>query len=63
MKTARKPTPEQADLIQKAGLDPQAWSVRFEDDRYLHLVDRGLEQREIVIVDKETAKTVKSPAV
>ncbi len=50
--TARNPNAEQKALIRTAGLNPAKWLVRHENDRYLYLVDRGIEQRENLIIDK-----------
>lgn len=49
---ARKPNAEQRKLIAVAGLNPAKWLVRHENERYLYLTDRGIEQRENVIIDK-----------
>lgn len=49
---ARKPNAEQRKLIRTAGLNPAKWLVRHESDRYLYLTDRGIEQREDLIIDK-----------
>ncbi|MCI5996135.1 MAG: hypothetical protein MRZ45_09380 [Blautia sp.] len=43
-------------MIRKAGLDPEKWLVLFQDMYYLHLVDRGMEQREPVIIDRLTGE-------
>lgn len=32
---------------------------RFEDKSYLHVVDKGMEQREVLIVDKKTGEIVR----
>ena len=49
---ARSPNAEQRRLIRTAGLNPAKWLVRHENDRYLYLTDRGIEQRENLIIDK-----------
>lgn len=59
VKQPRKPTLAQKKLIVNAGLDPDCWSVTLEDALYLHLVDRGMEQRQIRIIDKATGKLIK----
>lgn len=59
MKQPRKPTLAQKKLIVDAGLDPDSWSVKLDDALYLHLVDRGMEQRQIHIIDKATGKLIK----
>lgn len=59
MKQPKKPTLAQKKLIVDAGLDPEKWSVKLDDAMYLHLVDRGSEQREIHIIDKMTGKLIK----
>lgn len=56
IRTARKPDRTQSWLIRKAGLDPEKWLVLFQDMYYLHLVDRGMEQREPVIIDRLTGE-------
>lgn len=50
--TARNPNAEQRKLIRTAGLNPAKWLVRHENDRYLYLTDRGIEQRADLIIDK-----------
>jgi len=49
-----KPDAWQKQIIRKAGQEPQKWLVVKENLMYLYLVDRGSEQREDIIVDKET---------
>jgi len=49
-----KPDAWQKQIIRKAGLKPQKWLVIWENEMYLYLVDMGPEQREDIIVDKET---------
>ncbi|EET60385.1 hypothetical protein BRYFOR_07581 [Marvinbryantia formatexigens DSM 14469] len=57
MKQPKKPTLAQKKLIADAGLDPEKWLVRYEDNRYLHIIDRGvLEQREVHIIDRQTGE-------
>lgn len=56
IRTAQKPDRTQSWLIRKAGLDPEKWLVLFQDMYYLHLVDRGMEQRDLVIVDRITGE-------
>lgn len=58
MKQPKKPTLEQKKLIMRAGLNPDEWSVRNENKQYLYLVDRGMEQRENIIIDKETGEVM-----
>lgn len=48
-----KPDAWQKQIIRKAGLKPQKWLVVKENPMYLYLVDKGSEQREDIIVDKE----------
>lgn len=62
MKQPKKPTLEQKKIIAGAGMDPEKWSVRFEDRKYLHIVDRGIEQRELQIIDKGTGRVVERPS-
>lgn len=50
--TARNPNAKQKALIRTAGLNPAKWLVRYENDHYLYLTDRGIEQRENLIIDK-----------
>lgn len=33
---------------------------RFEDKNYLHVVDRGIEQREVLIIDKRTGEITRN---
>lgn len=56
--TARSPNAEQKALIRMAGLNPAKWLVRYENDHYLYLTDRGIEQRENLIIDKITGDVV-----
>lgn len=58
MKRPKKPTLQQEMLIRNTGLDPDKWSVRNENDQYLYLVDRGMEQRENIVIDKSTGEVV-----
>ncbi|WP_298515572.1 DUF6906 family protein [Marvinbryantia sp.] len=63
MKQPKKPTLAQKKLIAGAGLDPEKWMVRYEDNGYLHIIDKGvLEQREVHIIDKQTGQIVKRPS-
>lgn len=52
MLAAQKPNAKQKQLIRSAGLDPEKWLIRKENGRYLYLVNRGIEQRENLIIDK-----------
>lgn len=52
-------SPEQANIIKNAGLDPEQWSVFLEDKLHLHIVDYSVERREIHIIDKTTGKLIK----
>ena len=61
MKQPKKPTLSQKKLIVAVGLDPYKWSVRYDGEQYLHIVDRNLEQREVRIIDKINGKLVESP--
>lgn len=58
MKQPKKPTLAQKKLIAGAGLDPEKWMVRLENRMYLYIVDRGIEQRELRTIDKQTGKCV-----
>lgn len=58
MSNPKKPTCAQKELIAAAGLDPEGWLVRSDAGTYLKLVDRGIEQREEVTVNKETKRLV-----
>lgn len=63
MKQPKKPTLAQKKLIAGAGLDPEKWMVRYEDNRYLHIIDKGvLEQREEHIIDRQTGQIVARPS-
>lgn len=55
----RKPNAGQKQVIRKAGLKPQKWLVIWENERYLYLVDRGLEQRENIIIDQEAYEVMR----
>lgn len=54
-----KPDAWQKQIIRKAGLKPQKWLVIWENEMYLYLVDRGPEQREDIIIDKETFEVMR----
>lgn len=49
----------QRQLIRNAGLDSDKWTIVHGNDRYLYLVDRGMEQRQKVIIDKVTGEALK----
>lgn len=59
MKQPKKPNLEQKKMIKRAGLNPDQWSVRDENKQYLYLVDRGMEQRENIMIDKATGEVLK----
>lgn len=59
MKQPKKPNLAQKKMIKRAGLDPEKWSVRNENKQYLYLVDRGMEQRQNIIIDKVTGEVMK----
>ena len=54
-----KPDAWQKQIIRKAGQEPQKWLVVKENLMYLYLVDRGPEQREDIIIDKETFEVMR----
>lgn len=60
MTKPRRPNRAQRKIIRGARpkLKPRQWSVVFEDGAYLHLVDRGFEQRERIIIDKATGEAM-----
>ena len=58
MKQPSKPNLRQKKTIAGSGLDPDKWSVRKENNQYLYLIDRGMEQRETVVIDKSTGEAV-----
>lgn len=58
MKQPKKPTLDQKKQIESAGLDPDKWSVLKENNQYLYLVDRGIERREDIVIDKATGEVV-----
>jgi hypothetical protein len=58
VRNPRRPTLAQKKLISKADLDPKKWLVTLEDQGYLHLVDKGIEQREIRIIDRRTGELI-----
>ncbi len=55
----KRPDVCQKQVIRKAGLEPQKWLVVKENLMYLYLVDRGPEQREDIIIDKETFEVMR----
>ncbi len=55
----KRPDACQKQVIRKAGLGPQKWLVVKENLMYLYLVDRGPEQREDIIIDKETFEVMR----
>lgn len=59
VRTAKRPDPEQKKLIKEAGLDPEKWLVMEDSANYLYLVDRGMEQRDFVIIDKATSEIMR----
>lgn len=59
MKQPSKPTLRQKKIIVRAGLDPNEWSVRKDNDQYLYLVERSIEQRKTVIIDKAMLEVMK----
>ncbi len=54
-----KPDAWQKQIIRKAGLKPQKWLVVKENHMYLYLVDKGSEQREDIIIGKETFEVMR----
>ncbi|MEY8428450.1 hypothetical protein AALA00_12175 [Lachnospiraceae bacterium 46-15] len=54
-----KPDAWQKQIICKAGLEPWKWLVVKENPMYLYLVDRGVEQRENIIIDKDTYEVMR----
>lgn len=58
MREPRRPNRAQRKIIRKTRLKPWQWLVLFEDDAYLHLVDRDFEQRERIIIDKGTGEAM-----
>lgn len=58
MSQPRTPSTSQRRLIKRAGLDPNKWFVVKENDFYLYLVDKGMEQRENIMIDKATGEAV-----
>ena len=55
----KKPNAGQKQIISKAGQEPQKWLVIWENEMYLYLADRGIEQRENIIIDKETFEVMR----
>ncbi len=49
MKQPKKLTRQNKILLEKAGLKPEEWMCHFEDENYLHVVDKV---RNIKIIDK-----------
>jgi len=60
IRNARWPNRAQKKIIRAARpkLKPWQWLVVFEDGAYLHLADRGIEQRERIIIDKSTGEVM-----
>lgn len=60
MREPRRPNRSQRKIIRDARpkLKPWQWLVLFEDGAYLHLVDRGFERRERIIIDKATGEVM-----
>lgn len=56
MKQPSKPTLAQKKLIAGAGLDPEKWMVRHENRIYLYIVDRGIKQRQLCIINRKTGR-------
>ena len=54
-----KPDAWQRQVIRRAGLEPRKWLVVKENHMYLYLVDKGPEQREDIIIDKETFEVMR----
>lgn len=54
-----KPDAWQKQIIRKAGIKPQKWLVVKENPMYLYLADKGSEQRENIIIDKETFEVMR----
>lgn len=54
-----KPDAWQKQIIRKAGLKPQKWLVVKENPMYLYLVDKGSDQREDIIIGKETFEVMR----
>lgn len=55
---AIRPDPAQKTLISAAGLNPEKWLVTKDNAAYLYLVDKGMEQRERIIIDKGTGEAM-----
>lgn len=53
MKQGKKLTRAQKVLINKVGLFHTDWLCRFEDDRYLHVVEKNKSPAEVRIIDKD----------
>jgi len=45
VRTARKPRAEHIEAIEAQGLNPNDWLIADEDNYFLYLTDRGIEQR------------------
>lgn len=58
MKRPKKPTRDQKELIAKVGLNPEEWLVRSDAGMYLKIVDKTMEQREEVTINKVSKKIV-----
>lgn len=56
MKQLKKLCKNQKRLLSKCGLNPADWMCRFEDDNYLHIVNK--ESRKVKIIDKDTMEVL-----
>ena len=59
VQNAHRPRRAQRRTISLSGLNPDEWLVGFEDKLYLYLVDRGIERRESLIIDKASHEVMR----
>lgn len=58
MKRGKKLTRAQKVLVSKVGLFHTDWNCFYEDDVYLHLIEKNKSPAEIKIIDKEKKKVL-----
>lgn len=60
MKQPKKLSRSQKELAKKCGLKPNKYMNQFEDHLYLHLVEKGKDDTDIVILDKVNEQIVET---
>lgn len=59
VQNAHRPRRAQRRTISLSGLNPDEWLVLKDFRGYLYLVDRGIEQRERIIIDKASHEVMR----